>query len=191
MPIISNREAALLGLLSERPMYAYEIEKIIEERNMRYWTEISFSTLYYELKKLQEKKLVSSEIKLSENNIAKKIYTINSNGKKIMKEKVYELLSHIERIVWQIDLGMANISLLDEDETINAFTEYIDSIEKYNNVYLGLLDFMKKKNYPDSDMAMAERPIMHLEAEKRWAEEYLKGVKNGTKTNWKNKDKKQ
>jgi DNA-binding PadR family transcriptional regulator len=88
MPIISNREAALLGLLCERPMYAYEIEKIIEERNMRHWTEISFSTLYYELKKLKKKKLVTSKTKLSKNNIAQKIYTINNEGKKAMKEKV-------------------------------------------------------------------------------------------------------
>jgi DNA-binding PadR family transcriptional regulator len=186
MPIISNREAALLGLLCERPMYAYEIEKIIEERNMRYWTEISFSTLYYELKKLQKKKLVTSETQLSENNVAKKVYTVNSKGKKIMKQKVLELLSNIERIVWQVDLGMAHICLLNEHEKIQAFTDYIKSIEDYISMYQELLVFLQKNNYPDSDISLAERPIMHLEVEKKWAEEYLKGVKNGTKTNWKN-----
>jgi hypothetical protein len=28
---------------------------------------------------------------------------------------------------------------------------------------------------------------MHLDVEKKWAEDYLEGVKNGTKTNWTNK----
>ena len=187
MPIISNREAALLGLLCEQPMYAYEIEKKIEERNMRYWTEISFSTLYYELKKLEQKKLVTSKTKLSKNNVAQKIYTINSNGRKVMKEKVRKLLSNVEKIIWQIDLGISNICVLSQKETIDAFKKYISSIDNYIKVYQELLNFFRKNNYPDSDCALAERPIMHLKVEKKWAEDYLKGVKNGTKTNWNNK----
>ena len=185
MPIISNREAALLGLLCERPMYAYEIEKIIEERNMRYWTEISFSTLYYELKKLEKKKLVNSKIHISENNVAQKIYTINPNGKVTMKKKVKELLSKMEKIIWQIDLGMANICMIDKDETIDAFSKYILSIDEYILMYQQLLDFFRRNNYPDSDCTLAERPLMHLRVERKWAKEYLEGVKDGTKTNWK------
>jgi DNA-binding PadR family transcriptional regulator len=184
MPIISNREAALLGLLCERPMYAYEIEKIIEERNMRHWTEISFSTLYYELKKLQQKKLVTAKTKISKNNVAQKVYTINEEGKKVMKSKVKELLSNVEKIIWQVDLGMANICLLNQKETIESFTKYITSIDNYIKMYQELLVFLKKNNYPDSDLALSERPIMHLRVEKKWAKEYLEGVKNGTKTNW-------
>ncbi|MDG6218436.1 MAG: PadR family transcriptional regulator [Candidatus Thermoplasmatota archaeon] len=187
MPIISNREAALLSLLCERPMYAYEIEKIIEERNMRYWTEISFSTLYYELKKLEKKQLVNSNIQLSKNNVAQKIYTINISGKKAMKKKVKEVLSNMEKIIWQIDLGMANICMLSKDETIEAFTKYISSIDEHILIYQHLLDFFKKNNYPDSDCALAERPLKHLDVERQWAKEYLEGVRNGTKTNWINR----
>jgi DNA-binding PadR family transcriptional regulator len=190
MPIISNREAAILGLLSEKPMYAYEIEKIIEERNMRYWTEISFSTLYYELKKLEEKDLVKSKIQLSENNVAKKIYTINSKGKEILKNKIKQLLSNVEKIIWQIDLGMSNICIINQEETIESFSKYINSIDESIQMYQQLLDFFKKNSYPDSDCALAERPILHLEVEKKWAVDYLEGVKNGTKKNWGNKDSK-
>jgi len=187
MPIITNREAAILGLLCERPMYAYEIEKIIEERNMRHWTEISFSTLYYELKKLQQKKLVTAKTKISKNNVAQKVYTINDEGKKTMKDKVKELLSQVEKIIWQVDLGMANICLIEQKDTIESFTKYITSIDTYIKMYQELLDFLKKNNYPDSDLALAERPIMHLKVEKKWAKEYVEGVKNGTKTNWNNR----
>ena len=122
--------------------------------------------------------------------MAKKIYTINSHGKKIMKEKVINLLSKIEKIVWQVDLGMANICMLNEKETINSFQNYISSIEEHIESYKQLLIFFKKNGYPDSDCALAERPIMHLKIEKKWAEEYIEGVKNGTKTNWNNTNKK-
>jgi DNA-binding PadR family transcriptional regulator len=168
-------------------MYTYEIEKIIEERNMRYWTEISFSTLYYELNKLEKKQLVNSNIQLSKNNVTQKIYTINISGKRAMKKKVKEVLSNIEKIIWQIDLGMANICMLTKDETIESFTKYISSTDEYILMYQHLLDFFKKNNYPDSDCALAERPLLHLHVERQWAVDYLKGVKNGTKTNWKNR----
>jgi len=188
MPIITNREAAILGLLSERPMYAYEIEKIIEERNMRYWTEISFSTLYYELKKLKKKGLVTSETTISSKNIAKKIYSINEQGTQVLKEKITSILSNVEKIIWQIDLGMANISLLSKTETIEAFSHYIQSIHESIVRYQELLDYLSTHAYPDSDLALAQRPLLHLEAEKKWAEEYVEGIKHGTKTNWNDKN---
>lgn len=53
---ISNKEMALLGLLSEKPKHAYEIENDIKERDMRYWTEISKSSIYKLLNKLEKKK---------------------------------------------------------------------------------------------------------------------------------------
>ena len=48
---ISNAELALLSLIVEQPRHAYEIEQVIEERNMRYWTEIGFSSIYRLLSK--------------------------------------------------------------------------------------------------------------------------------------------
>jgi DNA-binding PadR family transcriptional regulator len=188
MPIISNRETALLGLLNEQPMHAYEIEKTIKQRNMRHWTEISFSTLYYELKKLEKKHLVTSKITLSDNNITKKTYTINTEGKKILKQKTIDLLSHIEKIIWQIDLAMANLNVLTDHEAIDAFTQYIKSIDKYITMYQELYTQLKENDYPDSDLALVNRPLMHLRIEKKWAQQYLEGIKNGTKTNWNHKN---
>ena len=52
-PGINEREAAILGLLCENPLYGYTIEKIIEERGMRHWTDIGFSSIYYVLKRLE------------------------------------------------------------------------------------------------------------------------------------------
>jgi hypothetical protein len=85
---------------------------------------------------------------------------------------------------------MANICLLSKKETIDAFTKYVKSIDKYLEMYQQLLNFLRENNYPDSDLALAERPMMHLKVEKKWAKDYLKGVKNGTKTNWNNRNSK-
>ena len=54
MAKISNAELALLSLIAEQPRHAYEIEQVIEERNIRYWTELGFSSIYRILSKLEE-----------------------------------------------------------------------------------------------------------------------------------------
>ena len=53
MAHVSNAEFTLLSLLKEQPRHAYEIEQVIEERNMRDWTEIGFSSIYRLLSKLE------------------------------------------------------------------------------------------------------------------------------------------
>ena len=44
---MTNAEFAILSLIFELPRHGYEIEKTIEKRGMREWTEIGFSSIYY------------------------------------------------------------------------------------------------------------------------------------------------
>ena len=50
---MSSAELAILSLIAEKPRHGYEIDEVIEERGMRDWTEIGFSSIYYLLNKLE------------------------------------------------------------------------------------------------------------------------------------------
>ena len=39
----SLTEELILGILAEQPRHGYQIEKLIEERGMRKWTDVGFS----------------------------------------------------------------------------------------------------------------------------------------------------
>lgn len=54
----SLTEELILGLLAEQPRHGYQIEKLIEDREMRRWTEVGFSSIYYVLDKLEKKSLL-------------------------------------------------------------------------------------------------------------------------------------
>ena len=58
---MTNTELAILGLIAEQPRHGYQIEQVIEERGMRNWTEIGFSSIYYLLKKLEKAGYVYGE----------------------------------------------------------------------------------------------------------------------------------
>ena len=51
-----------LAFLELMKIYRPEIEHVIEERGMRDWTEIGFSSIYYLLKKLEKEGLIAGRL---------------------------------------------------------------------------------------------------------------------------------
>ena len=173
---ISNIEVAILGLLCEMPRYGYEIEKTIEERNMRNWTEIGFSSIYYVLKKLEEKELIRSKVEVVGNKPPRKVYTVTDEGYSAMKENVKQLLSSFERVISAFDLGLMNMSLIGTGEVIECFGKYLRSIDDT----LVFLNDSKREmegfGLPEHVIALATRPLAHVHTERIWIEDYTKNV---------------
>ncbi len=69
----------LLLLLSERPMYGYEIIRELEKRFSGYWKPKT-GTIYPALEKLEQKKLVTSRIEFREDAPDRKHYALTGNG---------------------------------------------------------------------------------------------------------------
>jgi len=78
---MTNAEMAILSLIVERSRHGYEIEQVIEEREMRNWTEVGFSSIYYILNNLEEKGLVVGQLeKPIGKGPARKVYHITTVG---------------------------------------------------------------------------------------------------------------
>ena len=87
-------------------MYPYQIEQEVKYRDMRFWTELSMSSIYKLLQKLEESRLDHTRTdKVSSENRLQKIYTISDKGKKALQQKIKTLLSTPEHKRWQIDIG--------------------------------------------------------------------------------------
>lgn len=170
--MISNLEASILGLICEGFRYGYELEKIIEERNMRHWTEIAFSSIYYVLKRLEKKGLITSA---SENvsGRARKVYTVTSQGKAEMSEKVRELISGYHPVTDPFDLGIGNLDKLPFDEMIAGLRSYIDSLDSQEQSLMTRLKAMEESTWPLHIRGLVTRPLAKLECERKWVEGYI------------------
>lgn len=173
---INNKEIALLGLLNEKPMHGYEIEHEIYQREMRYWTEISMSSIYKVLKKLEEKGFVKTEVKLTQNNVAQKINTITQKGKAALKEKVCSFFKDFDHHRWELDLAISNLYVLKPQEAGKCISAYIDKMEELFKGYCELEKYLLGEGCPKHRMALAVRPQYIYRAEIEWAKEYLKIV---------------
>ena len=173
----SDIEASILGLICEGAHYGYELEKIIEERAMRNWTEIGFSSIYYVLKKLEEKKLIDSKIEPVEGGPSRRVYAVTEDGRQAMKVKVRSLLSDYKKAISPFDLGVINIWLLTSEEALECLKLYGKSIDKHTSSLEDSTRKMDKQETPYFVRALFTRPLAHLKAEKSWVEQFSKEIK--------------
>jgi len=121
MTKISNAELALLSLIAEQPRHAYEIEQVIEERNIRYWTELGFSSIYRILSKLEESGWLDGQMQPPEGRgPARKVYHLTSAGKKVWQQAALDNLAKPVRKYSSFLLGLDNLSELPPDEALGA-----------------------------------------------------------------------
>ncbi len=176
MKALSNAEAALLGLLSEGPMYPYQIEKEVENRSMRFWTELSMSSIYKVLAVLETKKMATSRAKISPDNRTRKIYQLTAKGKKALREKLLAVLQEPEHITWQMDIAIANLALLTKKEILSSLQQYREALLKGITCYRDLEAYLVQCGCPGYRLALARRPVHLLAGELHWVDEYMKEI---------------
>ncbi len=131
---MTKAELAILGLVAEKPRYGYEIEGVIEERGMRDWTEIGFSSIYYLLRKLEDKGFVTSQLeKSSGRGPARKVYQVTEEGQRVWHEEILKTLSTLERAPTPFLLGMSALPAFPPEEAIQALRQYRDKLIDHRN----------------------------------------------------------
>ena len=172
MHMISDIEASVLGLVCEEFRYGYEIEKIIEERNMRRWTDIAFSSIYYVLKKLEKAGLITSESQ-SAGGRSRKVYDVTEEGRREMRAKVGHLLSNHAGYKVPFDLGIGFMGRLEKGEALSALEEYLGSLQERRDHYEGRLEAIERSDWPYQIRAICTRPLALLDAEQKWLEGFI------------------
>lgn len=170
---MTNAELAILTLIAEQPRHGYEIEQVIEERGMRDWTEIGFSSIYYLLKKLEKDALIEGCI---EHHVGpgpmRKVYNITVAGRKAVRSGVIEALSSPQRTYPLLQLGLANLPCIQRSEALDALRGYCDGLGDRLEYVRDTLE--KKRPFPYFVEAIFGHSITLIEAERTWVEEFIK-----------------
>ncbi len=170
---LTNTETALLGLLSEGPMNALQLQQEVQYRDMNFWTEISISLIPELLKNLETRGLVIPKNGNPEENFMKNTYTISEQGKILFLRKIEKILSNVEHLRWQIDIGTYNCNLLPVQKVKDSLCLYRTQLKEKIDGYKDLLKFLQQSKCPFHRLAIASRPIFLLEAELKWIDSFI------------------
>ena len=127
----TNSELAILSLLAERPRHGYDIEQVIEQRGMRNWTEIGFSSIYYLLNKLENAGMIRSRMESSSGKgPIRKVYELTDPGRETWQQAALVALSQPEPCHLPIQIGLSNLPLLPKAQALMALRAYTDTLEE-------------------------------------------------------------
>ena len=169
---MTNAELAILTLIAEKPRHGYEIEQVIEERGMREWTEVGFSSIYYLLKKLEEKNLIHGRMeRQAGRGPARKVYEITEAGMEARRAGVLEALSVPQRAYPPMQLGLASLPGVSRSEALAALRRYQDRLKDRLEHVRSRRD--DRRPLPYFVEAMFNHSMALIEAEQRWTEGFI------------------
>lgn len=116
--VLTDAELMLLGLVAEMPRHGYELEQIIEERGMRSWAQIGFSSIYFVLGKLEKFGLVTAE--KPKGAKAKKRFSLTEEGAQILRVQSLAALENTQINQSGLLLGMFHWPFLCKTDALAA-----------------------------------------------------------------------
>ena len=168
---MTNAELAVLSLLAEQPRYGYDIESVINERGMREWTEIGFSSIYYLLKKLGQEGMIEGQLEKSEYGPARKVYHLTPAGRKALHTGVLHALSVPGRCYPPLQLGLANLPGIPYADAVAALRQYHSALEARCKHVRATQE--SQSPLPYCVDAMFSHSVTMLEAELAWVKQFI------------------
>ncbi len=176
---MTNAELAILSLVSEQPRHGYDIERVIEERGMREWTEVGFSSIYYILNKFEKAGLIESQLQQSQGKgPARKVYRITQQGRNVQSEASLKTLENPQRTYTPFLIGLSNLPTIPQETALEALRTYAAQLE---NRLAHLLRRMEEQSpLPFYVEAMFDYSRTLIQAELDWMDDFIKKI-GGTK----------
>jgi DNA-binding PadR family transcriptional regulator len=164
----NNAELAVLGLLAERDLHGYEMERVIGERGMRDWTEIGFSSIYRVLGALARRGLVEARLRPAPGRGSpRKVYRLSPAGRKAYVSGVTEALSRPQRLFPLVQQGLAGLPFVASAAAARALEHYAGELRER-------LAVVRRKNVPGLPEHVAwmfEYSERMIGAELAWAQD--------------------
>jgi DNA-binding PadR family transcriptional regulator len=125
---LTDAELVILSLICERPLHGYQIEAQINLRNMRAWTDLSTSSIYYLLGKLEEKGFIEQvrEDPAKSSDRLRKVYQLTPEGGSVWKNATIEALSRPKTTYTNFLMGLHNLWNISPGEALKAVQTYRD-----------------------------------------------------------------
>jgi DNA-binding PadR family transcriptional regulator len=169
---VKNADLAILGLIVEKPRYGYEIEQVIEARNMRDWTEIGFSSIYHILGRLEKNGYLAARLEKSAGRgPARKVYEVTEDGRSAWYEASLQALSTPVKCDQSFFLGLLALTTVPKDEALRALESYRQALQQRR-------DKAKARQQEIGDdtnfiiQAMFDHSFHLIDAEVEWIESF-------------------
>ncbi|MCG7417234.1 PadR family transcriptional regulator [Microbacterium sp. ACRRU] len=164
-PQLTPAELTILGLIVEQPRHGYDLERVIEKRGVRKWTDIGFSSIYYVIAKLERRGLVETDAARAGAK-SRRVFRATAAGHEVAAAETAAFLSELQTVAHPFLVGLANSSLVPEHDYVRALQDRLQLLE-------ARISSVTEAEARQSPLPRAAREVFSyslslLEAERSW-----------------------
>lgn len=159
----------VLGMLRNNALSAYDIQKLVEYRNISKWVKISTPSIYKKVIQLEKKGLIQSQ-PVKEGNMAEKaVYSLTEAGQTEFENLMMEISQSPIRIFLDFNAVIVNLDSLSPDRQQICLT----NIEYNVKILKGYLEqnMAEKKDLADIPLtgkAVLQQQMMLVQSIETW-----------------------
>ena len=125
----------VLGMLKKQPLSAYDIQKLVEYRNISKWVKISTPSIYKKVIQLEGKGLIKSRSEREGKMPEKAVYSLTRTGEAAFEELMLEISSRPVNIFLDLNAVIVNLESMPHEKQQEC-TVCRDSVEKYRSKHV-------------------------------------------------------
>lgn len=159
----------VLGILKKESLSAYDIQKLVEYRNISKWVKISTPSIYKKVIQLEEKGYIQSHT-VKEGKMAEKaVYSLTDAGEKQFEALMLEISAKPVRVFLDFNAVIVNLTSLPPEKQALCLTE-IEKNVKTMRAYLEENLRAKKDapEIPETGMAVLRQQLLLAQAIETW-----------------------
>lgn len=159
----------VLGMLKRESMSAYDIQKLVEYRNISKWVKISTPSIYKKVIQLEEKGFITSRTEKEGKMPEKAVYSLTDAGNEEFEKLMIEISCKPINIFLDFNAVIVNLESMAKEQQ----RECLDNIESNINVLKSYLEenVSMKENAPDipaTGMAVLHQQFLLVQAIEEW-----------------------
>lgn len=165
----------VLGMLKKESLSAYDIQKLVEYRNISKWVKISTPSIYKKVIQLEEKGLITSHTEKDGKMPEKSVYRLTDTGKEEFEKLMLEISCKPINIFLDFNAVIVNLESMSKERQ----KECLDNIERNMNVLKTYLkeNLALKENVSDvpaMGMAVLHQQFLLVQTIEEWIAELKK-----------------
>lgn len=129
--MLSKSATMLLGLIDKKPVNAYEIIKILESMNVKWWYNIADSTVYATLRTLDKKGYIVGASEKNGNMPFRTVYSISDKGKEELRDTLKKSILSFDYDTNTFSIAAFFLDFFDIEEQVMLLKKRIEILEKY------------------------------------------------------------
>ncbi len=156
-------------MLQKESLSAYDIQKLVEYRNISKWVKISTPSIYKKVIQLEEKGFIKSSTVKEGKMPEKSIYSLTASGKKEFEKLMIEIAAKPISIFLDFNaviVNLNNLSLDNQRACIENIENNVKTLRKYIEDNIAIKE--KIPDIPEVGMAVLQQQLTLAQAIETW-----------------------